>query len=305
MKILFISKGDFPDYQSDMLLHGLRSLYQQDVVDFPQCWYMYKELKDEFWNKRIPGNGKEYGHGFTLPGSFPEIEIDRDNIEEKILDHFYDLIIYGSAKRELTFLDLVLSSYKRHEIIFIDGEDQTDIDWNLVDLGLYFKRELIYEADKLFPIGFCFPEEKIFTELHEKTLDFATIIPGKKETYKFKTEKEYYEEYRTALFGLTKKKGGWDCLRHYEIMANHCLPYFKDIDGCPDKTLFFFPKKLCKEINKFAESEEMEYKDWIHFQKKILTFLQNHLTTTQMAKYLIDISNFNKIDEEKESYLES
>jgi len=298
MKILFISKGDLPDYQSDMILHGLRSLYQQDVVDYPHCWYMYKDLKDQFWNKWIPDNGTSYGRGFTIPGTFPEIKIDRENIEEKILDHFYDIIVYGSARRELKYLDLVLSSYNKNEIIFIDGEDQTHIDWNLTDKGLYFKRELVYDDDNLFPIGFCFPEEKIFNKSYQKDFDFAYIIPGQLDTYIYENEEEYYKGYRQSYFGLTKKKGGWDCLRHYEIMANNCLPYFIDIDSCPEKTLFFFPKDICKEINSLIESKKIDVEKWKYLQQKISKHFINHLTTTQMTKYIIDISNFNRIENE-------
>jgi hypothetical protein len=32
-----------------------------------------------------------------------------------------------------------------------------------------------------------------------------------------------------------QKKGGWDCLRHYEIIGNGCMPYFENIEKCPKK----------------------------------------------------------------------
>ena len=54
----------------------------------------------------------------------------------------------------------------------------------------------------------------------EKDLDFAFLIPGRGETYIYQTEPEYYENYQRAYFALTCKKGGWDCMRHYEILAS-------------------------------------------------------------------------------------
>ena len=37
----------------------------------------------------------------------------------------------------------------------------------------------------------------------------------------------------TSWFGLTCKKGGWDCLRHYEIIAAGALLLFKDYNLKP------------------------------------------------------------------------
>lgn len=296
MKILYISAGKHPDYMGDMILHGLRSIYQQDVIDYPICWYMYNDLKEKYWERNIPDNGKSFGRGFTIAGTLPNIQIDRDNIEEKILDHHFDLIIYGSCKRSLDHLDLVTSIYKRNEIIFIDGEDQTDIDFNLVYKGLYFKRELIYSDERIYPINFCIPKEKISHENFEKINHYASIIPGDEKTYIYDNEKDYYDGYRKSYFGLTCKKGGWDCLRHYEIMANNCVPYFANIENCPERTLFFFPKDICIAVNKDLEKESITDDEWKEHQKKILIHLEKYLTTESMAKYIIEISDFEKIE---------
>ena len=53
--------------------------------------------------------------------------------------------------------------------------------------------------------------------------------------------------YRQSMFALTSKKGGWDCLRHYEILAAGCIPIFEDLDSCPPDTLVSFPKKILRE----------------------------------------------------------
>ena len=49
MKILFISslnekeEGRLNDYMHDIVLHGLREIYGNDVIDYPGVWYMYHD----------------------------------------------------------------------------------------------------------------------------------------------------------------------------------------------------------------------------------------------------------------------
>ncbi len=77
------------------------------------------------------------------------------------------------------------------------------------------------------PISFSIPAEKIVQDVPVKTKMYATVIPGVASTYKFHTEELYYKDYQTSCFAITKKKAGWDCLRHYEILANGCIPLFE------------------------------------------------------------------------------
>lgn len=39
-------------------------------------------------------------------------------------------------------------------------------------------------------------------------------------------------------------------MRHYEILANGCVPYFIDIENCPLNTMYLLPKELFIEANK-------------------------------------------------------
>ena len=48
MKILYIHSRDndhefYNDYMNDLLLHGLREIYGNDVIDYPGCWYLYND----------------------------------------------------------------------------------------------------------------------------------------------------------------------------------------------------------------------------------------------------------------------
>ena len=100
-----------------------------------------------------------------------------------------------------------------------------------------------------YPIQFAIPESKIVNKIPEKSSDFAFLVPGKLDTYIYNTESDYYRDYQKSYFALTCKKGGWDCLRHYEILANGCIPYFTDLDQCHPKTMLFFPKRLNQRSN--------------------------------------------------------
>ena len=84
MRVLFISKAELPDFQCDMVFHGLRSLLGADCIDANHMWYMYSDTMEAYWNTRVPNNGKSYGNGFTLYGLLENIDIDRTKIVSKI-----------------------------------------------------------------------------------------------------------------------------------------------------------------------------------------------------------------------------
>ena len=149
----------------------------------------------------------------------------------------------------------------------------------------------------LHPITFSFPEEKVIREIPVKTKVVSSLIPGKLDTYIYTNESDYYNEYQQSLFALTTKKAGWDCMRHYEIIANGCIPYFPDIEQCPPNTMALLPKDLIKEgnllydaykntaIGDLSSSDIDNCKELI---TKLVAYLQDHLTTAKMAKYILN-----------------
>lgn len=94
------------------------------------------------------------------------------------------------------------------------------------------------------PILFSIPSNKIVIEVPIKKKFLSNLIPGDGSTYIYTLEESYYNEYKQSLFATTFKKAGWDCMRHYEILANGCIPYFPNIELCPEYTLYLFPKDL-------------------------------------------------------------
>jgi hypothetical protein len=154
----------------------------------------------------------------------------------------------------------------------------------------------------IFSLSYCIPDEIILNEeeieqvIQSKKNTVAVLIPGNRDTYLFGEgqEAEYYQMYRDAFFACTEKKGGWDCLRHYEIIANGCIPLFKNLDHCPKNTLTTFPKELLIEIykkNPFHLKLEM-YKIYL---RKIMEWFRQKCSCSVNANYLLNrVSTNNK-----------
>ena len=108
----------------------------------------------------------------------------------------------------------------------------------------------VYSLDTqyfLHPLSYAIPDELIVDDVPAKTELWATVVPGTAYAFGVGQEAEYYAMYKRARFAHTCKKGGWDALRHYEILANGCIPVFSDIVGCPLHTMTTFPKALLQE----------------------------------------------------------
>ena len=109
------------------------------------------------------------------------------------------------------------------------------------------------EDVKVHPIIFGIPAENLISCPTVKYRDYAHVIAGRRETYTFTVEDEadYTHSYRIARFAHTRKKAGWDCGRHWEILAAATVPFFVDIAECPEHTLAHLPKSLLLQARYF------------------------------------------------------
>jgi hypothetical protein len=278
MDIARASGGFINDYQNDLLFYGLRELYGDDVVDSTQILSLYKEYEGKINPQHLWG-------GMTSFWLIGDNNIDRTNIEDKIKDKYYDLIIYGAIKRCKNYYNLVSKVYPANKIILIDGNDEAELD-PLYTKHLYFKRELQNNHPNLLPITFAIPTDKLAQPNKNKIQEYATCIPGQPETYIFKDEKLYYEDYQKSFYGVTMKKAGWDCMRHYEILGNYCMPYFIGLEDCPKGTLANFPKELLLEARELAFS--FDNQKYFNILDEVFEHTKNNLTTKNLAKYIID-----------------
>lgn len=286
MKILYItnhidiaraSGGFINDYQNDLVFYGLRELFGDDVVDSTQIVSLYKEHENQIHPQHLWG-------GMTAFWLIGDNNIDRTNIEDKIKDRYYDLIIYGAIKRCKNYYDLVSKYYPPNKVILIDGNDESDLD-PLYEKHLYFKRELIIDHPNLLPITFGMPTCKLSDTTTPKIQEYATCIPGQPETYIFKTEQPYYEDYQKSYYGVTMKKAGWDCMRHYEILGNNCIPYFVGLEDCPKNTLANLPKELLLDAKHLAEN--FDSTKYFLILNELFNYTKNHLTTKNIANYIL------------------
>ena len=294
MKILYLSntttrywptlhKG-FPsvDYVADGLLHGLKSKHSSDVTDVPYKPYMYKSSDINKLDL--------YGRGFTITKTLDDDESDRNNIEEKIKSKFFDCVIYGSIHRNRDYFDLVTQVYNKDKIALIDGEDDTFLDYSLIDKGVYFKRELLDDSKKLFPISLAFPLEKIQNTNKNKTQAISKNLPSAGgDTWIWTDENDYYSDYNKSFFGHTWKKGGWESYRHYEIIFSYCYPLFKSLESCPPRCLTTLPKEDLINIMKHVDREYKVDESFYYEQMdKLFSYAQKHLTTTALANYVLE-----------------
>lgn len=276
MKVLFINHFGFPDYQNDMVYHGLIESGHE----------VYETAYPSYMMESHPNPLSLYGRGFSIFAKLkhsPNVE-DSRIIAEKIQCKFYDLIIFGSVHRDLSYLDIVKNFYSKDEIYFIDGEDGTDCLENLFSFGTYCKRECVDSRAK--PITFAIPESQLIKTTVEKNKLFGTIIPGNLSTYIFNTESEYYYDYATSYYGITHKKAGWDCMRHYEILANKCIPFFTDLEHCPASILCTFPKEIILETNQYARDGKL-HPEYDILNSELFAYTKEHLTTKKLITTIL------------------
>lgn len=283
MKILYVSKGDHVDYQDDCLCIGLKELFGADVIDVNKRSHIYTSYSNEA-AKNL------YGMGMTVSRVLPDLEVDRTDIGSKIKHRYFDLVVYGSIWRCNSDIQKVLEYYPKHKIAVVDGEDETNIH-QIFNLNIpYFKRELVVKHNRLFPISFALPTSKVnFDGIKER--EIAICDPRDRLTYIYKNEKDYYNGYRESKYAFTMKKAGWDCLRHYEILGNGCLPIFLDIDKCPNLTMNNFPKTLALEVlDEYTKNKLPNYNE---YAPRFKDHFMLNMTTEAIAKNFINTLKAN------------
>lgn len=276
MNILFINKFVKPDYLNDCMFYGFTEL-GVNIETTANPLYM----SENFTNKL-----SLYGRGFTIWCNLKSLPPVEPSPQEKIKDRYYDFIVYGSIHRDASFLNEVLSTYSKDKILVLDGEDHSRIQEYLVNKVRYYKRENVENRSDVESISFSIPEIKITNDQPTKRKLYGTVIPGNIKTYVFYDEKEYYDDYANSFYGFTWKKGGWDCMRHYEIMAAGSIPCFRDLDSCPKGVMKNFPKDLILEMNKYSLKAEVP-SNYFDVQKELIDYTRSNLTTKKAAKEIL------------------
>jgi len=151
-----------------------------------------------------------------------------------------------------------------------------------------------------YPLQFGIPEVKLVSDIPKKDRDCAIVIPGDASTYIYETESDYYADYQRSYFAITQQKGGWDCMRHYEILANGCIPYFLNLENCAADTMVFLPKNLILEAMQLPgvippakgrplriDHRRFNKQRYNELLEKILDHTRRHRPTRHIAQYIL------------------
>lgn len=261
------------DYLADSLLHGLREVLGNRVVDVPRRDALYDDL-DEERRKKL------YGRGFTLYGLLPDVEVDREWALSSVMKGRFDVVVLADIHRNWgSWLqlrpDLRRVRANGTTVVALDGGDSAVMypygptwwrrmrPWPMPRAHgriHYFKRELQPLTARIRyyglvpgslglrllggsvkPTSFSIPQAHLASggERKEKLLATHVVDPevaatvGASTSYAFESEADYYADLRASRFGITTKKKGWDCMRHYELAASGCVPCFRDLQAKP------------------------------------------------------------------------
>jgi hypothetical protein len=264
-RVLYVA-SDSEDYLGDSVFHGLRLLLGDQVVDTPRRDPLYADFPQE-WRSR------QYGRGFTLySGSLPAQDVDRTRTRERLMDGEFDLVVIGDIWRCYGEFAELLPLAGDTPIAVLDGPDSEapvpyePTWWRRPSVwflprphrhATYFKRELTPRTTwfrsyllnpfarrpprGMRPISFGIPEHLVAAGVPAKTKDFPLHIVdpevaprvGGSTSYGFEDEDAYYADLRASRFAITTKRGGWDCMRHYEVAASGCVICFKQLHTKP------------------------------------------------------------------------
>ena len=228
LKILYLTDAK-PDYLSDDLLYGLRSVLGADLVDYPRKDVLYRTSPMKATAHRLHGRGF---HCFGLD----DVPVDRTDIPTKVATGYFDLIINSSSWR--------IRCPLHPRLIVIDGEDHSQLMPKYVNkVALYFKRELVAPHPGVEPILFSLPDFLYEDGVLPRTKrHHASFLPSSRvrerlaatfpPQYSFQTWREYLADIKQSWFAISPRGAGYDCQRHYEILGHAVLCIFLD-EGAP------------------------------------------------------------------------
>jgi len=286
MRILFLNSS-IPNYVTDGLFHGLRSILGITVVDIPKMDYMYEDASCEDLMK----TGSKGSSLYKLLPTNCEAQGKRTFWQSDI--DSYDYIFFTDIFEQWELFNRIyktINPNKRGSLCIIDGSDQpfrfpfSNNSFNLrfrpssylnrYKNIFYFKRE--YESTsalfgitkerhprlsmvlskvlnnplKLLPISMSIPEDHIeYIPMQDKSQDFVNynvddelmdLFPASpfaelgKWQPAFTNQNDYYSDIRKSKYGITTKRAGWDCLRHYEYAAKGAILCFKNLHSKSD-----------------------------------------------------------------------
>lgn len=268
-RILYVTSST-ADYLCVSLLHGLREVLGDQVVDHPRCEPLYSDAGESV-------RDRAYGRGFTVFFRQDDPSVDRDEVWYRALDGEFDLVVFGDINRSWgQFAEWGIQLIGKTPVALVDGADSPALypkgpmwwrrpAWWFLPRShradFRFKRELgpwtyrtgVYgllpaaiarhlpSLSRIKPISFAIPSDNLVDDVPVKSQRFPAHIVdeevaariGATSSYAFDTESDYYADLRKSRFGITIKRAGWDCMRHYELAASGTIPCFRNLAAKP------------------------------------------------------------------------
>lgn len=134
-----------------------------------------------------------------------------------------------------------------------------------------------------WPISFTYPKKSVATPDEERTRILSETVPGL--PYSYDNEEAYLDAYRRAYYAITHKKGGWDCLRHLEIIYAGAVPIMPDANLIPRFSMIHYPKLT---LGRILRMNSLEFRIPSPKSRAFLqTYFNEFLTTEAMARDIL------------------
>ncbi len=143
----------------------------------------------------------------------------------------------------------------------------------------------------VYPLNFSFPQPDLMPPGLETRPHFlSSTIPG--EPFSFDSWERYLEEYQSAYFALSTKKGGWDTFRHLEVLFSGGVPLMPRLRSANTHSLAHFPKRALISVMEKLEREGLALPD-DDTREFFRTYASQRLSSQAMAGNIVDVPGFS------------
>lgn len=172
---------------------------------------------------------------------------------------------------------------------------------------------IVCNKKEYFSGHFSIPPQNIVSKIPEKVRDWATVVPGRKETYVFKAESGYRQDLEASRFGITRRRYGFATNRNLEMLAAACVPYFCGIHRVPKVgTLDSLPKSFLEMMLKYPgvsakcnppkkaagfpiRRDAFNETRYQLLSQKLLSYTRAYQSTAHFAKYVLSATSLQTL----------
>jgi Glycosyl transferases group 1 len=302
MNILMLC-APHPNYVPDLLLHGMRKLFGDSVVDFPRKDCIYDGICGQPNLDRVPGLMAD------------DAGVDRDDVGGKLAAGFYDFVLCDVRAFNA---QLGLLQNSRCPLAVIDGEDfaarinpgpyvilrrETDGNDFSIPLPMALPEEVLDWIDrhadtpKTHSIGFLGSRSKYTPDRNAMLDEIARQFPDSlvnawEMEGQWHGREGYYHALQSCKLVLNLPGAGLDTFRYWENAACNSAHIAKRMD-----LLIPHDFRDGREILRFDGLRELSYKveqvmsdrlDWRDMAGRSREWLRAHHTTLHRARQTID-----------------